>query len=339
MKGRLLYIDDDDGLCRLVQKRLTEGGYYVQCAADGAAGLATLLTDRFDLVLLDHDLPGGDGLSILAEIRDRPAPPPVIFVTGADDTRVAIAALKAGASDYVIKGGGADFTELLRAAVEQALEAEELRRAKADAEAAVRIARDRAEALLKEVNHRVGNSLQLAASFVALQARTVEGEDARQALEATKRRLEAIAQVHRRLYTSEDVSVVDLQDYLEGVVEQLRASLESDESGVQVRLDCAPARLPPDQAVAVGVIVNELVTNAAKYAYPDGAGGEIRVRLEGDNGALRQLVVEDDGIGLADGVAPKGGLGQRIIAAMAASLNAQVEIDPTARGTRLSIVL
>ena len=176
---------------------------------------------RFDLIALDHYMPARDGLDILPEIRALAEAPPVIYVTGAQDGRLAVAALKAGAADYVIKDVSSDFPAMLRAAAEQALAAERLRRDKAAADLAVREARDRAETLLREVNHRVGNSLQLVSSFVALQARMLTDEAAKAALSDTQARIEAVAQVHRRLYTSDDVERVELSAYLDDLLHQL----------------------------------------------------------------------------------------------------------------------
>lgn len=194
-------------------------------------------------------------------------------------------------------------------------------------------ARDRAEALLREVNHRVANSLALVSSFVRLQARTLTDSQAHGALEETQARIQAVAQIHKRLYTSADVGSVDLKDYLSGLVEELQQTMAPTRRSVDIRVEAESLRAPTDQAVSLGVIVAELVTNAAKYAYPRGRTGEIRVRLTADGpkgGGV--LVVEDDGRGLPDGP-PKGtGLGAQIIAAMAQTLKSQVEYGKSAAG-------
>lgn len=334
---RLLYIDDDQGLSRLVQKDLERNGFRVTCAPDGEAGLALLGEQPFDVVALDHFMPSREGLDVLPEIQDLPAAPPVVYVTGAQEGRIAVAALRAGAADYVIKDVDEGFIALLRAALEAAVKQDRLRRAKEAAELEVRAARDRAEALLREVNHRVGNSLQLVSSFISLQSKALTDEAARDALRVTQARIEAVAQVHRRLYTSANVEHVALDDYLEGLVEELRQTFAAESSGrSDIQLQVEPVRVSTDKAVSLGVIAAELVTNAVKYAYPD-AGGPIRVRLlsEGDKRAV--LVVEDEGVGLGEG-APKGtGLGGRILHAMAASLNTKVEYDAAHAGVRASL--
>jgi two-component sensor histidine kinase len=196
----------------------------------------------------------------------------------------------------------------------------------------------RLEALLHEVNHRVANSLQLVSAFVQMQAQASDG-GARAALKDTQRRIEAIIQVHRRLYSSNDVESVDMQDYLEALVRELQDTLSSAASPRNLSLVADDVRLATDKAVSVGVIVNELITNACKYAYRRGEAGEVRVRLTDEGGGLT-LIVEDDGAGMADGQPAKGtGLGGRVIRAMASSLNSEVVYDASRRGVRATLRL
>jgi two-component sensor histidine kinase len=331
---RLLYIDDDRGLARLVQKELSRHGYEVACAHDGDEGLERLDAAEFDVIALDHYMPGRDGIDVLPEILSREAPPPVVYVTGAQEGRLAVAALRAGAADYVIKDVSEDFTSLLRSAVEDALLRRRLERENAAAQLQVARARDRAEALLKEVNHRVGNSLQLVSTFIALQSRQV-GDDARSALKEAQARIDAVAQVHRRLYTSGDMTGVALDEYLEGLVAELAASLTPDPDSPRIVFEAEPIRASVDQAVSLGVVVTELVTNAVKYAYQPGhAGAEIRVRLIADGEGRALLTVEDDGPGLGDGSIKGTGLGGKIVSAMASGLGSALDYDPAHKGVR-----
>src|SRR5689334_17800709 len=115
----ILYIDDDEGLALLMQKNLRRRGFSVEWAESGAAGLARLGEGGIDAVVLDHVLAGETGLDILPCITALPDHPPVIYATGSDDTSIAVAALKAGADDYMFKGISADYFDLLAAALEQ----------------------------------------------------------------------------------------------------------------------------------------------------------------------------------------------------------------------------
>ena len=339
---RILYIDDEPGLRRLVQRDLERHGYAVATAADGAAGvtMAAAADADFSAICLDHYMPGQDGLDTLTALRALPAPPPIIYVTGSDEGRIAVAALRAGAADYVIKEAGGHFLALLRSAIEDAIDRAALRMAQERAEAAVREARDRAEeqarqreVLLREVNHRVANSLQLIASLTRLQEGALQDPAAREALAAMRNRIAAVAQVHRRLYTSDDVRSVALHDYLAGLLEEIGRSV----GGRTIELAAEPMEVSTDRAVSLGVIVSELVTNALKYAYPGRQDGPIRVWLRQVDGA-GVLAVQDEGVGTAPGAVPNGtGLGRRIVEALAGSVGGTVSQSAGPGGTEVSI--
>lgn len=330
---RLLYIDDDHALGRLIQKDFSRRGHHVDLVHDGEAGLKALADGDYDICALDHHMPGREGLDILPEILARAGAPPVVYVTGVQDGRIAVAALKQGAADYVIKDVSEDFTTLLEKAVGDAIARRRLEKANEAAQAEVRRERDRAEALLREVNHRVGNSLQLVTSFIHLHRRQLEDPGAESALADAQMRIEAVAQVHRRLYRSHDMRGVATDEYLRGLVDELSHSLLHNSRGELV-LSADHYFVTPDQAVALGVIVAELVTNAVKYAYAPDAEGQIRVisRLDADGKA--RVSVEDDGAGIADG-APKGtGLGKQILRAMTEDIRGRMSVATSDKGTR-----
>jgi two-component sensor histidine kinase len=340
--AHLLYIDDDAALCQLVRRRMERRGYRVSLAHHGAEGVLLAARGDIDVIAIDHYMPGQDGLVTLSQLLMAGDAPPVVYVTGSDEISIAVAALKAGAVDYVVKSGGEDFTELLDSAVRQALAQVGLARDKERAEQALRDANARLEdivsrqaVLLREVNHRVANSLQLVSSLVQLQANLVSDAAAKGALEDTQHRIGAIMQIHRRLYTSDDVEHVEMQDYLSGLVDELQQSVSVSEADRPIRLEVGSIQLKTDQAVALGVVVTELVTNACKYAYAPGAEGEVRISFAALDDGRRRLVVEDDGGGIDESAPSQGtGLGRRVIAAMARSLGSQVVFDPGHAGAR-----
>ncbi|WP_447952762.1 sensor histidine kinase [Sphingopyxis chilensis] len=325
---RILYIDDDEGIRRLVARALTRKGYEVSVAATGAAGVAMVTAEAFDLCAVDHYMPGMDGLATLEALRALPACPPIVYVTGSEESRIAVAALKSGAEDYVVKSVGEDFFNLLASSFEQVLERAQLRRDRERAEADLRISNARLEALLKEVNHRVANNLQMVMSFIALQARMLTDANARDALQQTQQRIATIAHVNRRLYTSDDVEYVAMDEYLEGLAADLAATWSTEACERRVRASVAPLKLATDKAVALGMIINEWVSNACKYAYDDGPG-DVRIGLTATGGRL-ELVVEDDGIGWPEGDAARGtGLGTKLTAALARPYRAEIRYEQT----------
>jgi two-component sensor histidine kinase len=208
-----------------------------------------------------------------------------------------------------------DQVQLLNASLEQRVK---------DRTADLVHARDKAEVLLAEVNHRVANSLAMVSSLVSLQARTMQDKTAQNALKETQGRIDAIASVHKRLYSSGDARFVDFDEYLSSLLNNVETAMREEGHGASLRYDLDALRLKPDMSVNLGVIVTELVTNSFKYAYPN-RSGEVRVRLKRLSANQAELVVEDDGVGRGADAAPKGtGLGTRIVNAMARTIGAEV---------------
>jgi two-component sensor histidine kinase len=274
---------------------------------------------------------------VLAQLGDLPDRPVVVYVTGTVEAAVAIAALKAGAADYVIKSADEDFIPVLVKAIGHALEILALSQAKALAEREMREARERAELLLGEVNHRVANSLAMVASLITLQSNVLRNEEARNALAETQARIQAIAGVHRHLYVTDDVRSVQIGDYLRSLAAELETTMRASglDGRIQVQVDNIP--IATEKAASVGVVVTELVTNALKYAYVGNSRGEVRILCSRD-AAVIDLSVEDDGVGWDGQGVPQGtGLGTRIVKAMAHALGASVVYQDTRPGTRVKL--
>lgn len=296
----------------------------------------------FDLIAVDHYMPGQDGLATLQMLRTLPDCPPVVYVTGSEESRIAVAALQSGADDYVVKSVGDEFFDLLRSSFEQVLHRAQLRRAREQAEADLRASNARLEALLKEVNHRVANNLQMVMSFIALQSKNLSDPGARETLQKTQQRIATIAQVNRRLYTTDDVEFVAMDEYLTALAADLSDSWSTVAARRSINVTATPLKLCTDKAVALGMIANEWVSNACKYAYGEAENGEIRVTLDQRDAATVELAVEDDGPGLpADGSIRGTGLGTRLIEAMAKTHRAEVRygVGAAGGGTRASIDL
>lgn len=201
------------------------------------------------------------------------------------------------------------------------------------------LARERAELLLSEVNHRVANSLSLVAALVHMQSRTVTDEAAKGALKETEGRIQAISQIHKSLYTSSDVKSVALNDYLGVMLDNLGVAMRNDGHTARLTSTLDPVVLSTDQSISLGVVATELVTNAFKYAYPRGQAGDIRVVLRKLADGRAELVVQDDGVGMGAAARPGGtGLGSKIIAAMAAALKTNVEYINRTPGTAARLV-
>jgi two-component sensor histidine kinase len=332
---RILYVDDDAGLGVLLGRALKPHGYAVETVESGDDAIDRLQRDSFHLVALDHNLVNEVGLDVIPKIRALPNSPPIIYVTGSEDVRIAVAALKAGAVDYVWKDVQGHYRELLRQSIDTALAQEKMKREAEIAQHQILEARDRAEMLLKEVNHRVANSLAIVSSFIQMQAHALTDPVAREMMRDTQARITAIVGVHRRLYTSADVRTVEVNPYLGSLVEELSTTMDLEERRLRFIPASEEIAIPTDKAVSLGVIITELVTNAHKYAYNGPEQGEVRVRATSLAQNMLEVIVEDDGVGWTGTGAIKGsGLGARIIRAMAQSLQADLNYEGADIGTR-----
>lgn len=201
----------------------------------------------------------------------------------------------------------------------------DLNRALADKDAALA----QKDLLMREVDHRVQNSLQLVASFLMLQARAAGPGAVADQLQEARSRLSAVALVHRRLYRDDQIATIDLSRYLGELIDDMRASLGRD-WGNRLSMDLAPVLIPTDRAVNIGLIAAELVINATKYAYPAGQVGPIDIVLEQHRNKLR-LIVADQGRGKqGDNV----GFGSRMMSAVVQRIGGEVDYQDNRPGLR-----
>ncbi len=184
----------------------------------------------------------------------------------------------------------------------------------------------RVESLLRDLHHRVGNSLQLVASFLSLQANQVAGEEAKSTLRAARGRVLSIAATQRRLAMNTDHEFVTARHFIAQIVDDLKTNLNFEQN-IDITTDVGAFDIPSRDAVTIGVLISEMVTNAVKYAFRGRARGCIHVAFHRDNNGERcVLVVEDDGVGLSSGASnPHGGLGGRIIESLVAALGGELE--------------
>ena len=185
-------------------------------------------------------------------------------------------------------------------------------------------------ALLVESNHRIKNNLQLIASLLSVEALSAP-QEARERLLAAARRMQTMSGVHDQLSVSGD-EVVDAGPFLARLCEGLAASL-ADRERVRVEIDVASVALAPETAAALGLLVNELFTNALKYAFPNGAAGAVKIAFR-HQGGLGHLVVQDDGRGLS-GATP--GTGRRLVDLLVRQLGGELSVTEDS-GARFQVV-
>lgn len=205
-------------------------------------------------------------------------------------------------------------------------------------ERSLRAALDRHQVLLDEMNHRVKNSLMIVSSMLQLQASEVGDPVVTQHLTEAAQRVTAIGQVHDQLSRGSDVERMDIGRYIESVCKDLDASVPQ----CAVRSEMQPGiEIASDRAISTALIVNELIANAAKYASPGRAGGEIRVRISAEDNDALSISVRDEGEGLPadfDLARPKG-LGMRIVMAFVGQLGGTMAVQQHDPGTEFVITI
>ncbi len=192
------------------------------------------------------------------------------------------------------------------------------------------------EVLLKEIHHRVKNNMQIILSLISLQQSDADDKVVL-AFNEISNRIKAMSLVHEQLYQSENFARIDSSKYIRSLIGNLRDSFHVSSKGITVIENVDAIDMNMDMLIPCGLIVNELVTNAMKYAFVDRPGGEIFIGLTAD-GHNRTLVISDNGIGLSEDVNinSTNTLGLRITRAIASQIDGEIEIDRTA-GTSFKI--
>jgi two-component sensor histidine kinase/DNA-binding response OmpR family regulator len=188
------------------------------------------------------------------------------------------------------------------------------------------------ESLLRELFHRVKNNLQVVSSLLSLQSEALTDEQAREMFREGRHRIHSMALIHERLYQAKDLARIDIEQYVHDLASELffayGVSAERVRLAVDINTDGAIVDI--EKAVPLGLIINELLTNALKYAFPDGRAGEMTVRIESAPGNMLKLTVADDGVGLPAGidVNDPATLGLQLVSTLAEQLRGSLEARP-----------
>jgi chemotaxis protein methyltransferase CheR len=199
------------------------------------------------------------------------------------------------------------------------------------------VAHERIGMLMQELTHRVKNSLQSIASMVRIEARSHKSGEGKAALERVSHRINALGQLYSKLSKSDAVEAVDVAAYLDDLCHDLVTLVNNGDTAISLKTDIESVLLPTDQAIPIGLIVNELVTNAIKYAFPPNTKGMVLVTFKREPGRHR-LTVADDGKGF-DPRRADSGLGGRLVEGFAQQLGGQLERESGSQGTTVCLIL
>jgi two-component sensor histidine kinase len=207
------------------------------------------------------------------------------------------------------------------------------------AEELIKTSLNEKEVLLKEIHHRVKNNLQVISSLLNLQSGYVEDQGAREIFLDSQNRVRSMALVHEKLYRSQDLARVDLADYIQNLATFLFRSYRTSSGGVTLNIQAEDVSLGIDAAVPCGLILNELISNALKYAFPNGQAGEVSVQLRADGDHQVNLIVADNGVGIAPDldIQTTTSLGLQLVNTLTSQLDGTLQIN-SHEGTEFKII-
>ena len=193
------------------------------------------------------------------------------------------------------------------------------------------------DSLLKEIHHRVKNNLQMVSSLLSLQTKNTRSKAAIVALEEGKSRVKAMALIHQKLYQNEDLSVIEMQGYIESLINSIQSVYKKGGHNININIDAEGVELDIDRAIPFGLILNELVSNSFKYAFPhDEENGKIYIHLRKIQGQEGFFEYTDNGVGLPEDSDERANssMGIRLMNRLANQLQTTLNTDRTAEGVR-----
>ncbi|MBI2987000.1 MAG: PAS domain S-box protein [Deltaproteobacteria bacterium] len=194
------------------------------------------------------------------------------------------------------------------------------------------------EVLLKEIHHRVKNNLQIISSMLNLQAKSIKDPKALEMFRESQSRVRSIALIHEELYQSRDLSRLDFTDHVQSLVSHLFRSYGVHSDRIVLRIHVEEAYLDVDTAIPCGLIINELVSNSLKYAFPEGKKGEISIDLRRQHDDHYMLVVRDNGVGLPKNLDFRNTetLGLQLVNTLTEQIDGSIELGSSA-GTEVKV--
>jgi len=190
--------------------------------------------------------------------------------------------------------------------------------------------------MLKEIHHRVKNNMQIISSLLSLQAQHIKDEESLQIFNDSQDRIRSMALVHEKLYQSSDFSSIDFSEYVHDLVSSIH---QPKLTNIETDIDVENIVIDINKAVPCGLIINELITNAFKHAFPNNQEGKIKITMKLDDTETYILVISDNGIGLPDDLDFRNtkSLGLQLVTGLVRQLQGNVDVDRTT-GTKFTII-
>lgn len=202
----------------------------------------------------------------------------------------------------------------------------------------IKKALDEKDLLLREIHHRVKNNLQIVSSLLTLQGQSIQDEKAIEAIKQGKTRVRSMALIHKNLYGRENLLGIGVKEYIENLCTELFSTYRIDEDRIELQLDIDDVELEVDTLVPLGLILNELITNVLKYAFPDERKGTLSIYLKEVKDTL-ELSVQDNGVGYDPKQVDDTSFGSTLVSALSQQLNSEIETRSSSDGTTSRLVI
>lgn len=325
VSSAILVIEDNPAQLTTLIDILENEGFHPMACITGGEALEKIRTHDVHVAILDLRLPDMNGLDVLKQLKQIRPHARIIINTAYASLESAMEAVNREAFAYVQKMG--DVNELLRYVhrafrdhfIGYSNELEnEVRRRTAELEASnaalnreiderrqaeerLKVSLREKEVLLRELYHRTKNNMQVICSMLGIQASYTDDPGVRDKFEEMEHKIQAMSLVHQKLYQSGDLSRIDLREYIRDLTSLLMKSYRISSNKIALTLDMEDLSVLIDTAIPCGLVLNELISNTLKHAFPGNREGEIRVSLKRDMENTIELHVSDNGVGVAPG--------------------------------------
>ena len=351
---RVLQVEDSESDAALMARLLTKAGREVHTfRVEDATGLrAALEAQPWDVILADYCLPQFSAPDALAILHEMGLDIPFIVISGVIGEETAVELMKSGAHDCMLKGNLARLVPAVEREIREAAAREERRqhertriRLVQELEARTQVQQDtllKLEAalnektvLMKEIHHRIKNNLAVISSLLGMKADLTEIPEARLALEDSQQRVRSIALVHELLYATDHLDRVNFNAFVEQLVHEITAVFVADAGRISIHVAVEPIEVATHQAIPCALILNELITNAFKYAFPGRRDGHLQISFRQADPEHLELAIEDNGVGCPAHLTNGNGksMGLRVVRILTKQLDGSLQLEACA-GTR-----
>lgn len=329
----ILIVDDEATTRMMLRAAMQQEGFSTIEAKNGLECIEAFQREQPDIILMDAMMPGMNGFDCCNTLKSMSADciPPILMITSLDDRTSVDRAFEVGATDFVTKP---IHWALLR---QRVLRLQDIIKRR-QAETQIKASLQEKEVMLKEIHHRVKNNLQIICSLLNLQSANIEDEQILSLFKESQNRVRLMALVHEKLYQSEGLERINLREYIQSLATYWQCSYEVAPNTVNINTDIEDIFLGIDTAVSCGLIVNEMVSNSLKYAFPNREKGTISIRARLTDRDFFSVEYKDNGIGLPPDFDIDGAttLGLQLISSLTEQLDGELEVR-SQNGTGFSL--